>query len=379
MRGLISFSVSKVKVVGHSIGKSTQQTHQYMWQSKQGMLKFFIASCRFRFPQIGTFIGVGGTPLFAAISKRNTTLLKEIVADEKQQLLYLRDEHGNTPLHYAAYSSYVEGVRELLTKSNLVAFQRNLNGDLPIHIACRNRHVQVVKELLSGGWPYTRIWLNNKGQNILHIAAESGQNDMVKFLLKHSDIHAANVNEKDLNGDAPLHLASRKLHLWTLLHLSRDERIDVNLVNDQSLTARDIVWMQTKYPRTGQELLARMILKTAGIPLNKNLIRMPRAANKEWNVKDGANSLITVAVLIATVTFAAGFTVPGFYPLGIRLPLFRQVGELSIRIIIILFHGRSDYWIYRASEIYQNDQNGNANHGNLINPVTHHVDDLLAI
>ncbi|KAF7837032.1 protein ACCELERATED CELL DEATH 6 [Senna tora] len=46
----------------------------------------------------------GNSPLHAAIYIRNAALLTEIVAD----LMYLRDEDGETPLHYAATSGYVE-------------------------------------------------------------------------------------------------------------------------------------------------------------------------------------------------------------------------------------------------------------------------------
>ncbi|XP_054779711.1 protein ACCELERATED CELL DEATH 6-like isoform X3 [Prosopis cineraria] len=340
--------------------------------------------------------------------------LKNIV-HEKEGLMYFRDEHRNTPLHYAAYIGYVEGVRELLNKSNLVAFQRNSNGDLPIHIAFQSSRVQVVKQLLRVECPYTRFWLNNKGQNILHIAAENRQNKMVRFLLKHSNIHPENVNEKDLDGDAPLHLASRKLYLWTLLHLSRDKRTDANLVNDKGLNARDIVLMQAKHPMTRQEFRASMILRTASVPLRKDMLGVQRIANAEWNVKDAANTLILVAVLIATVTFAAGFTVPGdrryairayflarlfvhlalgtmpvafmaaihlvvgnnaslgdlvkvisfifisfillllvlgYFPPGNRIPLLRQIGELIFLIGLILFYGPADR-PYEARDVDQ--------------------------
>ncbi|XP_054780403.1 uncharacterized protein LOC129288075 isoform X2 [Prosopis cineraria] len=126
---------------------------------------------------------------------------------------------------------------------------------------------------------------------------------MARFLLKHSNIHP----EKNLDGDAQLHLASRKLYLWTLLHLSRDKRTDANLVNDKGLNARDIVLMQAKHPMARQEFRASTILRTTGVPLRQDLSEVQHIANTEWNVKDAANTLALVAVLIATVTFVASF------------------------------------------------------------------------
>ncbi|XP_054781923.1 protein ACCELERATED CELL DEATH 6-like [Prosopis cineraria] len=180
----------------------------------------------------------GNSPLHAAISERNIAVLKEIV-DKKEELMFLRHENENTPLHYAAYTGYVEGVRELLNKSPLVAFQQNaIASNLPIHVACCAGHVQVVEEFLCVQGPCTSFWLNNEGQNILHIAAMRGRNKMFG---------------------------------------------------------------------------AYMILRTAGgASPNENKPRESQPVeNKEWNVHDGANPLIIVAVLVATVTFAAGFTVPG--------------------------------------------------------------------
>ncbi|XP_054781909.1 protein ACCELERATED CELL DEATH 6-like [Prosopis cineraria] len=308
----------------------------------------------------------GNSPLFAAISERNIAVLKEIV-DKKEELMFLTDEDGNTPLHYAAFTGYVEGVRELLNKSTLVAFQRNSKSNLPIHFACGKGHIQVVEELLRVQGPCTSFSLNNEGRNILHIASMRGKSKMVKYLLKHPKINSKTVNEKDLlNGDTPLHLASRKLYLWTLDHLSRDKRIIVNLVNDQGLTAIDIIRSQSKFPMTRIEVLileklqfykrlrhvttylldlitlqlgAYMIVRFAGASRKyNNKLRRKRVVNKAWNENDGANTLIIVAVLVATVTFAAGFTIPGgVYSSDYPVPIKRGMAVLTDQTLFKIF------------------------------------------
>ncbi|XP_054779826.1 protein ACCELERATED CELL DEATH 6-like [Prosopis cineraria] len=257
----------------------------------------------------------GNSPLHAAILERKPDVLQEIL-NVREELMYLRDENEETPLHCAARVGYLEGVSVLLNKSNLTAFQKNSEGNLPVHLACEGGHVRVVKKLLEEKcpWPDVRLWLNNNGQNMFHIAARNGEKNVVKYLLKNPKIiHDETMNEKDVNGDTPLHLASRNLCLWTLLHLSRDKKIDVNLVNNEGFTARDIVRVQSKIPMRHQEFLADVILKSAGVPLKTNILGVGHVAsiNREWNVKEAANTLILVAILIATVTFAAGFTVPG--------------------------------------------------------------------
>ncbi|XP_054781845.1 protein ACCELERATED CELL DEATH 6-like [Prosopis cineraria] len=226
----------------------------------------------------GQAISNGDSPLLAAISERNTgqytpdelinfhaafvfvsvlspniyvyvcvflreALLRQTV-DISPELRYQRDEKNNTPLHYAAYAGYLGGVCTMLEKSPTNAFQRNSDGNLPIHLACKKGQVQVVNKLLETEWSNVGLFLNSKGQNILHMSAMRGQTDMLKYLLKIPMIHHDTLNERDVNGDTPLHLASRKLRLWTLLLLSRHKMINVNLVNDEGLTARDVVRMQ---------------------------------------------------------------------------------------------------------------------------------------
>ncbi|XP_054795982.1 protein ACCELERATED CELL DEATH 6-like isoform X1 [Prosopis cineraria] len=257
-------------------------------------------------------ISNGDSPLHAAISKRKRDLLKRIV-DRKEELIYQRDEMGNTPLHHAAHAGYVEGVGIMLDKSKMIAFKRNSEGNLPVHLACKMGHVKVVKKFLELEWFDVGLWLNNEGQNILHMAAMRGKNKMVKYLLGNPKIRPETVNEKDHNGDTPLHLASAELRLWCLYHLSQDKRINVNLENNKGLTARGIVQMKCKIPMTYDESIADSILRRAGVPVKANYLseRLVASRNTERNAKKAANTLMLAAILIATVTFAAGITVPG--------------------------------------------------------------------
>ncbi|XP_028787326.1 protein ACCELERATED CELL DEATH 6-like [Neltuma alba] len=299
----------------------------------------------------GKAMSNGDSPLHAAILERTKDLLKKIV-DTRKELLYQRDENNNTPLHYAAYSGYMEGVCIMLETSPMIAFQRNSDGNLPIHLACEKFNVKVVKKLLEIEWPNDGLWLNNKGQNILHIAAMKGRTRVIKYLLKHPNIHHDTINERDVNGDTPLHLASRELRLWSLLLLSQDKRIDVNLVNNKGLTARDVVQTQCRIPETRQEFLARLILYNAGVDLKANMLSVPltRSINKEWNVKDAANTLILVAILTATVTFAAGFTVPGgFYSADGPIPKQKGMALLADQTLFKIFMAFNTVAMYSST------------------------------
>ncbi|KAI9100753.1 hypothetical protein K1719_024115 [Acacia pycnantha] len=290
-------------------------------------------------PSLRKTISNGDSPLHAAILEQNAVLL-EMIVDRRQELLYQRPLKNNTPIHYAAYAGYKEGVCIMLKRSPMIAFQRNSDGNLPIHLACQKCHDQVVKELLEIEWPNAGLFLNHKGQNIVHIAAMNGGDKITRNLLKHPKIDRDTLNERDINGDTPLHLAARELRLWTLYSLSRHKMVNVNIVNNKGFTARDVVWMQRRIPPTVQEALAGVILFNAGTRLRGNELGMKSkiSINKEWNVKEAANILVIVAILIATVSFTAGFTVPGgFYSSDSSITKERGMALLSNQTLFKIF------------------------------------------
>ncbi|XP_028759727.1 protein ACCELERATED CELL DEATH 6-like [Neltuma alba] len=256
----------------------------------------------------------GISPLHAAIDTKNGDLIKEI-ATKKTELMYLRDENGGTPLHYAASTGYVEGVRILLNKSPLSALEQNAKGHLPIHLACKWGHLKVVREFLGRECADdSRLLLNRKGQNVLHVAAKNGRHDLVKYLLR--NCRRIDINEKDQKGNTPLHLASENSFPNILFSLTRDKRVDVNLINYKGLTALDtlLLEMYRETPISLIQFLSKAIFDSVDAPISdkaRSMIRERRKAPKLKWIKQGANTLMLVAILIVTVTFSAGFTVPG--------------------------------------------------------------------
>ncbi|KAK7404980.1 hypothetical protein VNO78_06082 [Psophocarpus tetragonolobus] len=253
----------------------------------------------------------GNSPLHAAILKRNPALI-EMILKKQPELVYLRDEDGNTSLHYAAYVGYVKGFHVLL--KNSFTLEENKEGHLPIHLASKMGHVEVIEEFLQYEWSINSHVLNQKGQNILHVAANNGKSNVVQYLLRNPKIDQFTINQKDNDGNTPLHLASINLFPKVMYFITQDNRTKVNLSNNTGLTARDIVCLASKNQMTVRKFLANRVLKEAGVIVKVNNVlryQYQQVSKTHLSLKDLINTFLVVATLMVTVTFAAAFTVPG--------------------------------------------------------------------
>ncbi|KAF8016808.1 hypothetical protein BT93_H2119 [Corymbia citriodora subsp. variegata] len=263
----------------------------------------------------------GMSPVHGAVMHQRIEILKEM-SKSKKELFYLSDVGGGTPLHLAAYVNYVDGVKFLVNEFTSSTVEYDKDGYLPIHVACKMGHLETIKELLQY-WPDPEELLNFKeGQNILHVAAKYGRASIVKYILGNLELGKL-INVKDKEGNTPLHLATLQWQPEVLLSLTRDNRVDLKLVNDSNLTALDIVDEQLKkIDAPLHQSITRTILLSAGAPRSKDkVICQPKGFCLENDLeppdldilKDEVNSHMVVGTLVASVTFAASFSVFGGY------------------------------------------------------------------
>ncbi|KAJ6416919.1 hypothetical protein OIU84_002745 [Salix udensis] len=193
----------------------------------------------------GDALPKGKSPVHAAIEQRDIGIMKKI-GEARPDLLRLTDEELGNSLHYASSIGFLEGVRYLLHRFHDGAYETNPEGNYPIHLACKSHSVRVVKEYLKK-IPYPKEFLNKKGQNILHVAAESGKGNVIACILRQEDTLVKSLlNETDEDGNTPLHLAAGYGKSVAAFVLVRDKRVDSSAVNNENLTPYDLAEQQSK-------------------------------------------------------------------------------------------------------------------------------------
>ncbi|XP_073260137.1 protein ACCELERATED CELL DEATH 6-like [Populus alba] len=230
----------------------------------------------------------------------------------KPDLLCLTDKELGNSLHYASSRGFQEGVQFLLQKFLNGAYKRNHEGNYPIHLACKNDSVDVVKEFLKIT-PFPKEFLNKKGQNILHVAAENGNGNVVRYILRQEKtLVEPLLNEMDEDGNTPLHLATNHGHSVAAFVLVRDKRVDTSIVNNENLTPYDIAEKQSKiaveqYEKT-DEMLAeyrKQFDSKNSTPADKNQDNAvdskehdtKKSPPKDFKLLDYYGAMITLSIL----------------------------------------------------------------------------------
>lgn len=315
------------------------------------------------------------TPLYIAAEQGHLDVLKELLKFAHPETLAKKNHAGYDVFHIAAKQGHISIVKELLNRNPDLSKTLDLSNATPLISAATKGHLEVVNELLAGDSLLTVIARSN-GKNALHLAARSGYTDIVRALLAKDPQMARRTDRKgqtalhmaakgancldvvkellqvdpavvmlpDRNGNTPLHVATRKKREEIVKELLKMPDINVNVMNRLHKTAMDLA---EELPNSEAASEIKDCLADFGAVRAKDLnrprdelkktvseihhevynqLRQTEKTNKNVNgiakelkklhregINNATNSITVVAVLFATIAFAALFTVPGGY------------------------------------------------------------------
>ncbi|KAK3927780.1 Ankyrin repeat domain-containing protein 16 [Frankliniella fusca] len=147
----------------------------------------------------------GWNALHIAAREGDTSIVKELLyADPTSSQAAVESKNGRTPLHTAALHGCYPVVELLLTVSSVDCNVKDSCGCTPLHDAVRSGSLETLKALCLSGADLTAY--NNEGYGVLHMAAQTGQIDMLRYLLAEvSPDMQIQLNSKS----TPLHCAVR--------------------------------------------------------------------------------------------------------------------------------------------------------------------------
>ncbi|KVI04955.1 ankyrin repeat-containing protein ITN1-like [Cynara cardunculus var. scolymus] len=277
-------------------------------------------------------------PLHIAASQGHHAIV-QLLLDHDVSLCQTRSQGNATPLITAASKGHTAVVHELLLKDPSLLDISRSNGKNALHLAARSGHVETLKALLDKD-PQLAKKTDKKGQTALHMAVKGISTEVVKLLL---EAYAAIVMLPDKSGFTALHVATRKKRAEIVNELLSLPDTNVNALTRDHKTALDIAEglplseesadiraclvrrgavraNELNQPR--DELIRNTVTQIKNdvhIQLlqtkrtNKNVHGIAKELRKlhREGINNATNSVTVVAVLFATVAFAAIFTVPG--------------------------------------------------------------------
>ncbi|GAY63534.1 hypothetical protein CUMW_226370 [Citrus unshiu] len=265
------------------------------------------------------------TALHAAVCSGSLGVIERLV-DRKKCLTRERDQHGWTPLHYAAYLDHLFISFHLLRADKSAALIADEDRKMTaLHLAAGQGNAWIVQVIIYH-CPECCELVDVRGWNVLHFAMVSFYERDLKDLVDEYPVVKNLIFEKDVKGNTPFHVlaavcphpgkADYDIVPWKIA------KGYYQAVNKQNISVEHI--NRYGFPELAEEIEKLSKADGSGnypdgvIKINKNKKRVIYSYWKDLDedvigMEKASEYHLVVAALIATVTFAAAFTLPGGY------------------------------------------------------------------
>ncbi|XP_046346164.2 ankyrin repeat domain-containing protein 50-like [Haliotis rufescens] len=135
------------------------------------------------------------TPMMRAAEKGHKEIV-ELLVNKGADLSLAYNTAGSNVLHLACFNGHVDVVKYLLSQDTLNVNSRGLMKRTPMMRAAEKGHKEVVELLVSKGADASLV--DKSGNNILHLACQRGQMEVVKYIVSKVivDVNAKNKKRK---------------------------------------------------------------------------------------------------------------------------------------------------------------------------------------
>ncbi|XP_058211399.1 protein ACCELERATED CELL DEATH 6-like [Rhododendron vialii] len=240
-------------------------------------------------------------------------IIISILIRKKPDLMRQIDDHGKAAIHYAVEADYLDFVHQMLKADASIALFPDNDGHTPLLGAASSGRWYFCRDILKI-CPESIEARNHEGQHALHLCKFRH----ACFLIRIPEILEL-LNVGDEEGNTPLHLAIKENDYEKAMLLSSSASIELGAVNKEGLTALDLCESDWKHINLRRLMWFRLRRHGASRGRHPNVHKVPHGRpritirSRDEDMKPYINTLALIAALIATLTFAAAFTMPGGY------------------------------------------------------------------